>query len=248
MGDRQQAAVEHALFDDALARDPRNTTTILWRTILYLELGYFDRAERDARQCLDIDPAYDICRSFLALAALFSGDTERALEIHEAALRNGFYGNSDPFLHFYVATGKERTALIALAALNAGRGINKATAYEYRALTDPAFDYEAEKTLIDQAYFRAGAEEPEWAATHPSFLFLYRQYDQIHESDLPYWWFPYPLEFRESPHRKRIMREMGMPDYWRKHGFPSQCKPLGDDDFECVFAEAPRRRDRSLVN
>ena len=56
----------------------------------YLDLGYFDRAERDARQCLEIDPAYEICRSFLALAALFGGDTERALEIHETALRHGF--------------------------------------------------------------------------------------------------------------------------------------------------------------
>ena len=237
-----------ALFDDALARDPRNTTTILWRTILYLELGYFDRAERDALQCLEIDPAYDICRSFLALAVLFSGDTERALEIHETALRRGFSGNIDPFLYLYVATGKERTALTALAAMNAGRGINKATVYEYRAMTDPTFDYEAEKSLIEQAYYQAGADEPVWRPEHPNFLFLYGQYDQLHESDLPYWWFPYPLDFRDSPHRKRIMREMGMPDYWREHGFPSQCKPVGDDDFECVFAEAPRSPTRSLVN
>ena len=84
-----------------------------------------------------------------------------------------------PFLCLYVATGEERTALIAIAANNAGRGINTATAYEYQALAGPAFDYEAEKSLIDQAY----------------------------------WWYPYPLEFRNSPHRKWLIREMGPPEY-----------------------------------
>ena len=237
-----------ALFDEALARNPKNTTAYLWRMVVYLDLGYFDRAERDARQCLEIDPAYEICRSFLALAALFSGDTERALEIHETTLSHGFYGNSMPFLYLYAAMGEERTALIALAAHNAGRGINKATAYEYRALIDPAFDYEAEKSLIDQAYFRAGAAEPDWSAANGDYLFTYREYDQLRSSDMAYWWFPYPLEFRNSPHRKRLMRELGLPEYWRKHGFPPQCTPVGEDDFECVPAEAPRRPTRSLVN
>ena len=237
-----------ALFDEALARNPKNTTVYLWRMILFLDIGYFDRAERDGRQCLEIDPAYEICRSFLALAALFSGDVERALEIHETVLSHGFFGNIDPFLFLYMATGRERPALIALAANNAGRGIHKATEYEYRALTDPTFDYLAEKSLIEQAYYPAGDTVPVWEPTHPNYLFLYRQYEQLRSSDLPYWWYPYPLEFRNSPHRKRIMREIGLPDYWRKHGFPSQCKPVGEDDFECAPVEAPRRPARSQVN
>ena len=153
-----------------------------------------------------------------------------------------------PFLYFFVATSEERTALTALAAYNAGRGINKATAFEYRAMTDPAFDYRAEKSLIDQAYYRAGAAEPDWGPTHPDFQFIYRQYDQLRSSDNAYWWFPYPLEFRNSPHRKRMMREMGLPEYWRKHGFPPLCQPKGADDFECVPAKAPRRSTRNLVN
>jgi hypothetical protein len=30
-----------------------------------------------------------------------------------------------------------------------------------------------------------------------------------------------------------MMREMGIPEYWRKHGFSPQCRAIGDDDFEC---------------
>jgi TolB-like protein len=222
-----------ALLDEALTRDPKNTTAYLWRAIRFLDLGYFDRAERDAMKCLDIDPAYEICRSFLALAVLFAGDIERALDIHETALRHGFTGNNSPFLYLFVATGEERTALAVMSSYNAAQGTNRATAYEYRALVDPAFDYGAEKTLIDQAYFPAGATEPEWGPWHNDFLFHYRQYDQLHGNDLPYWWFPHPVEFRSSPHRKRLIHEIGLPIYWRNHGFPPQCRPLGDDDFEC---------------
>jgi len=222
-----------ALFDEALARNPKNTTAYLWRTIAYLDLGYFDRAEQGAQQCLDIDPAYEICRSFLALAVLFAGDTERALEIHETVLRHGFFGNADPFLYLYIATGEERTALIAIAGANAANGINNATGYEYRAMTDPAFDYQAEKTLIDQAYIPAGESEPVISLTYPDYLLRYRRYDELKSSELAYWWYPYPLEFRNSPHRKRLMRLTGLPEYWRKHGFPPQCRPQGADDFEC---------------
>jgi adenylate cyclase len=222
-----------ALFDKALARDPKNTTAYLWRTVRHLELGYFDQAEQDARQCLDIDPAYDICRSFLALSALYAGDTGRALELHRATLRRGFYGNAFPFLYLYVARGEEDKALLALAALNQGAGTNNATQYEYRALTDPTFDYAAEKTLVDQAYFPAGEAQPLWGPAQSDFLFLYRQYEQIHTADSQYWWFPYPDEFRNSPQRKRLIREQGLPDYWRKHGFPARCRPVGESDFEC---------------
>jgi hypothetical protein len=132
-----------------------------------------------------------------------------------------------------------------LAAERAGGGINKATAYEYRALTDPAFDFEAEKTLIEQAYYRPGEAAPVYDRTQPDFLFIYRQYDQLRRADMAYWWFPYPLEFRDSPHRKRMMREMGLPEYWRKAGFPPQCTPVGEDDFECAPVEAARRPARN---
>jgi hypothetical protein len=134
-----------------------------------------------------------------------------------------------------------------MAAYNAGLGINKATAYEFRALTDPTFNYQAERSLIRQAYVRAGATEPVWEETHSGYLFLYRQYDKIQRVDNAYWWFPYPLEFRSSPHRKRLMRESGLLEYWREHGFPPQCKPVGEDDFECILPETPRRT-RNLVN
>ena len=222
-----------AYFDDALARDPKNTTAYLWRMIQYLKLGYFDLADRDGQRCLELDPAYEICRSFLALSALYAGDVDRALELNRTTLANGFFGNTFPFFYVYIARGQEEIALVAVAAWNAGAGINNATPYEYRAFTDPTFDFAAEKIRVELAYYRAGEDAPAWSPSHSDYLFQYRQYDRIRTPELQYWWFPYPSDFRESPHRKRMIREMGLPEYWRKHGFPPLCRPIGADDFAC---------------
>jgi hypothetical protein len=42
------------------------------------------------------------------------------------------------------------------------------------------------------------------------------------------------------------MIELGLPEYWREHGFPPQCRPMGHDDFECVYEEktGPEERRR----
>jgi hypothetical protein len=39
--------------------------------------------------------------------------------------------------------------------------------------------------------------------------------------------------YRRSPQFKEHAVASGLPDYWRKHGFPPQCRPVGQEDFEC---------------
>jgi hypothetical protein len=39
--------------------------------------------------------------------------------------------------------------------------------------------------------------------------------------------------YRRSPEFKAHMTASGLPDYWRKHGFPPQCRAIGTDDFAC---------------
>jgi hypothetical protein len=36
-----------------------------------------------------------------------------------------------------------------------------------------------------------------------------------------------------SQTRKQAMQLWHLPEYSRKHGFPSQCRPIGNSDFEC---------------
>jgi hypothetical protein len=42
-----------------------------------------------------------------------------------------------------------------------------------------------------------------------------------------------PPTFRNSPQMKRKLTDMGVVAYWRKQGFPPQCRAVGKDDFTC---------------
>jgi len=57
-----------------------------------------------------------------------------------------------------------------------------------------------------------------------------------HESERIYTysiWLPEFAKFRQSLQFKKTVREFDMPAFWRSHGFPPQCRPIGDNDFEC---------------
>ena len=45
--------------------------------------------------------------------------------------------------------------------------------------------------------------------------------------------FPESAWLRDKLRWKEQVRKDAILDSWRKHGFPQQCKPHGDDDFEC---------------
>ncbi len=102
-----------------------------------------------------------------------------------------------------------------------------------RAVTDPAYDFESERAEIELVFKKAMGRELDWKKEHAFWSFTFRNYAAIDDAHSPWWWCPYPEEYRRSPERERLMRDLGLPLYWRKHGFPPQCRPIGDDGFEC---------------
>lgn len=48
-------------------------------------------------------------------------------------------------------------------------------------------------------------------------------------------WFNYPIinPLLDSETYKALVRKIGMDDFWRENGFPSNCRPIGEDDFAC---------------
>lgn len=48
-----------------------------------------------------------------------------------------------------------------------------------------------------------------------------------------YMWDESHKYYRRSPQFKAYMKASGVFDYWHEHGFPPQCRPVGDDDFDC---------------
>lgn len=46
-------------------------------------------------------------------------------------------------------------------------------------------------------------------------------------------WYPVMSNVRQLPAFKELMQDVNLVEYWRKHGWPDHCRPLGENDFEC---------------
>ena len=223
-------------YDKALEVNPADTTTWLWRGILNNSLGFFDRAVADIDRCLELDPVYGNCMRHLARSKLFMGDTDAALRLVEDALLVGFPSMNPIFLEAFVVQGN--TAVVAATISTRLRSQGYSTLIEplYRALTDPDFDFEEVRVEIETLYEAATGDQLDWGLEDEYSALSLRDFDNVPSIEgTQVWWAPYPVEWRTHPRRKAIMIELEMPAYWRKHGFPPQCRPLGEDDFECAY-------------
>jgi tetratricopeptide (TPR) repeat protein len=215
-------------FSRAIEHDGTNATAFAWRAMEYAALGYFDRARQDYGRCLDIDPAYELCRRHLALTYLYLGLTDDAFRLFELNLANGYFGSDTAnFAPAAAAHGEPVKALNMIT--QEFRQEPQLIQPLYQALTDPAFsehDRQGAIALVDAtkgiAYFV------------PIALWILKAYDKINAKfDPPIWWARGDAAWLTSHGRKQIMQRWHLPDYWRKHGFPPQCAPIGEYDFEC---------------
>ncbi len=221
----EEAATEHSR---AIENDKTNATAYLWRAEDYASLGYFDRAVQDYQRCLELDPAYELARRHLAMVYLYLGRTEDALRLVETGLENGYFFNDVQFAPYIAARGDHFGALSILALVY--KDDPQLIRPLFRALIDPAF---SERDRQDAVALIKGAKHS--ANFVPSALWLLKAYDAIvaDSSDPPIWWARNDSAWLESQGRKRAMQYWHLPEYWRKHGFPPQCRPVGDMDFEC---------------
>jgi hypothetical protein len=105
----------------------------------------------------------------------------------------------------------------------------------FRALTEPGFDYDREWQKQLNAYeAKAGKKFDENSRVDALTALAFRKYESMAADPFTsLWWHPNTPDFHASPHRNRLIREMGIYDYWLKAGFPPQCRPISEDDFEC---------------
>ena len=223
-------------YDQALARNPNAVNALLWRGIDAMNVGMFDAATADLERCLVIDPVYENCRRFLALTSLFAGETEKAFALFEEGITRGASSQNVMFSLAYIANGYLRSGRFLLALTDVV--LNDTTVSSttlFRALTEPDFDHEREWQKFLNSYEAQTGKR--YQDSYDSGVFtelIFRKYDAIKPN--PYvaiWWHPNVPDFHASPHRNRLIREMGIYDYWLKAGFPPQCRPVGDNDFEC---------------
>jgi len=232
----------------AIEKDPKNTTAWLWLGIRQFSLGFFEEAIQSLRTCLSIDPGYLNCRQHLAHTYLSKGDADIALKINEIAMEHAFDSISEAFIPEYVRRGHR---YLAVRIADNRTGSTGAPVIEIiRAIENPGRDNSAGYARLKdwENQTRSGITI---AQAIPFSWQYFGVWDEMADDpgEYPYMlWHPDGDEFRKTDVYEAVVRESGALAYWQARGFPPQCKPVGEDDFECVPAKAPRRRTRNLVN
>ena len=211
----------------AIERDATDATAYMYRGANYAALGYFDRAVSDYQRCQDIDPAYELCRRHVARAYSYVGRTDDALRLIEIGLENGYLWADIDVAPALAARGDRLNTVSILAQLY--QDDPQLIRPLFRALTDPTFndrDRQEGVALVNKAKNNL--------AYVPYALVILKAYDEITSANMdpPIWW-ARDDAWLKSQSRKRLMQSWHLPEYWRKHGFPPQCGPIGESDFEC---------------
>ena len=213
------------LMDRAINADPMLASVYLWRAITWLNLGFMDRAIADLDACLAIDPAYQNCVRWKAVAVAYAGDDALAMTLFEQGVVAGFTHNrADTFLERMIRDGDQLTAMLLMR--------------------DMELPLEGQHALLEAV----GQDQPPsdleaLMSRHPNFdnptmHMLLRAYDRAARYDgrvttLVAQWDPVRADFRGSTAFRRLIERQGIPDYWREHGYPPACRPKDDDDYEC---------------
>jgi TolB-like protein/Tfp pilus assembly protein PilF len=219
-------------FDAALEKDAKNTSAWLWRGLVLYYSGFLDEAIASFQQCIDIDPGYQNCRQHLAIVYLNKGDVVTAHRLHDETLEHMFYANSEAFVSTYVRSGHRNLALLIA---DSRFGSDGAPIIEWiRAIENPSGDNSAGFARLKD--WESQTDTGRRLTRIPEVLLSFRAYDELlkdPEQVGRVLWHSDGEEFRTTPQFKAIIRQLGVFEYWQARGFPPQCNPVGDNDFEC---------------
>ncbi|MFK8054119.1 MAG: hypothetical protein AB8F65_14220 [Woeseiaceae bacterium] len=225
-------AAAFELYDEALTRDPNDADALLWRSIDSIIVGFFDRAIVDLQRCQAVDPGYENCFVFEGLAHLYKRDYDSAFALFDYVTGVNSGSQTVPYAIAMVRELDQRTATLALAWVVAGYEIPIKPEQLFRLLAEDDIDRETEFQVYAAEQEALTGERPEALTGYMALFF--GQYERIQASVYAMlWWHPSLPHFSASPDRNRLIRDLKIDQYWRKSGFPPQCKPLGDDDFVC---------------
>ena len=218
--------------DKAIENNPKNATAYLWRALNYLFLGFFDKALADFDACLKVDPAYGNCKRHKGSALVVSGQIGAGLGLYTEGVEEGFpvFGGAGAFAPAMVKEGKE---LAALLYWGTSEGFENFPANEWvKAFKTPGADHREGWAKVEKW---ATENDVDLTLGAQDILLVFDQYEKIKAvPNYSYFiWWPEARDFRQTEYFKRISEARNYPAYWFEFGFPPQCRPVGDDDYEC---------------
>ena len=215
-----------AAYKRALAIDPKNTSAMNWLGNTYRNLGDMTSALAMYSRCAQIDPFYVPClgNQISALSDL-SRDAE-ALAVYYKALDAGM-SNIQINLGLLAKHGMQNEFKLRTGSTDVLFGWRRHGEL-YEAFRHPEKDHQELIADIRSFNQKSGKLTDVDLAV---LLIPIGANDRMGETIIM--WSPTLSHYRQTAPFKTQIIGSGVLDYWRKQGFPPQCKPVGNDDFEC---------------
>ena len=219
----------------AIDADPRNSSAFLWRGIAWTGLGFFDRAIADQDRCLQLDPQYRNCTRWKAVALLYAGQVDEAMALFEQGVVAGFItSHGASFVLPLLRRGDRVGAMLLLREMGASPEL---ASILLTVLEHPRDLDSAEAAIVDRAIADTNGAFVANLGAATTYQ-LIGDYDRIvtardFDAAVVAQWEPDLPGFRNSPGFKAVLERLGVPAYWRKHGYPPQCRPIGAQDYTC---------------
>ena len=211
--------------DRAIALDPTEPEGLAWRGFALWAIGDRAGALEQAERSLATQD-HVIFYSLAAYSALALGEEQRSLAHYQSGLERGLLTPNVGTLLYLAATEQMHDFLVFsslqpyLSSFHNHLGL-------YEALRDPDGDHSAVRARLIAGW----TASPVGMWTRNALLAALG--DHSSAPALMAVWLPGYGPYRQSDTFKHQVRETGLYEYWQTHGFPPQCRALGDDDFEC---------------
>jgi len=228
-------------FDRALALDPDNIVVLDWYSTNLATLGFFEEARDGFEHCLQVDPGYIRCLNEIAEVYYVLGEYELALEALYKTLDVGYGIISNAAFEILIENGRREEAMFLVGGQI---GFDAPLGQVTDAIINP------ESHSIQDAYTlmlaHAEANPEQFGAPNVYYVAARLGIEPLPELTLEVLqntniWYPFMGEARNSDLFKNLTQEVGVIEFWQEYGFPPQCRPVGDDSFNCDAVQAAAR-------
>ena len=218
----------------AIELDPNNGSARNWLGISYGEVGALEAALEQFSRCVEDDPYYAPCaeNTYDTLATM--GRMDEALAAYLLALGSGAV--TTQWVNFGLLAHFDMKAHFLFAS-NLPNYLPGWTRHDELWMAWKNLDADHSALVRDIRAFLAerGGNSDRYGGPALLLAQLGMADEAIPLSVLG--WGPGYSNYRQTEAFRGRIRALQIEDYWRKHGFPPQCRPIvsesGEDDFEC---------------
>jgi TolB-like protein/Tfp pilus assembly protein PilF len=225
-------------YNQALALDPNDPDTLVQYASAFLGLLGYIKQEFGVRQKVQsLEPFVPVYNREMSATLLNLGQTQAAIDLLQQGVRDGVPAAGSLLVQALAAAGRFEEAADVLLSLPDGppprfpQAAIETGARLLRAAPKPLGALKGQPDLpgLSFVYLFAGAPDRALADPERELAVKGAPRPAFHRI-----WGPAYAATRKGERFKSFVRNAGMLDYWRKHGWPDFCRPVGREDFTCI--------------